>query len=61
MVHGTGRVDFSFEGARDVGKLRASQDVEVVVGGVAAGVTFGADGGAEDDEVFGDALVMLAH
>ena len=57
MVHGAGRVDLGLELARDVGQLGAGQDVEVVVGGVAAGVAFGADGGAEDDEVFGYAWV----
>lgn len=43
-----------------VGDLRAGEDVEVVVGGVAAGVAFGADGGAEDDEIFGDACFAIA-
>ena len=57
VVHGAGRVDLGLELAGDVGQLGAGQDVEVVVGGVAAGVAFGADGGAENDEVFGDALV----
>lgn len=57
VVHGAGRVDFGLELAGDVGELCAGQDVEVVVGGVAAGVAFGADGGAEDDEVFGYAWV----
>lgn len=33
------------------------QDVEVVVGGVAASVALGADSGAEDDEVLGDTWV----
>ena len=59
MVHRAGRVDFGFEGAGDVSELRAGQDVEVVVGGVAAGVAFGADGGAEDDKVFGYAWEAL--
>ena len=57
MVHGAGRVDLGLELAGDVSQLGAGQDVKVVVGGVAAGVAFGADGGAEDDKVFGDALV----
>ena len=55
VVHGAGRVDLGLELAGHVGQLGAGQDVEVVVGGVAAGVAFGADGSAEDDEVFGDA------
>ena len=55
MVHGAGRIDFRLELAGDVGQLGAGQDVEVVVGGVAAGVAFGADGCAENDEIFGDA------
>ena len=45
-MDGSGRVDFRFEGAGQVGRLRALDDVEVVVGGVAAGVAFGADGAA---------------
>jgi hypothetical protein len=48
VVHRAGRVDFRLEGAGHVGELRAGQDVEVVVGCVAAGVAFGADGCAED-------------
>ena len=55
VVHGAGRVDLGLELAGDVGQLGAGQDVEVVVGGVAAGVALGADGGAEDDQVLGDA------
>lgn len=55
VVHAAGRVDLGRELAGHVGQLRAGQDVEVVVGRVAAGVAFGADGGAEDDEVFCDA------
>jgi hypothetical protein len=57
VVHGAGRVDFGLELAGDVGELSSGQDVEVVIGGVATGVAFGADGGAEDDEVFGYAWV----
>ena len=53
-MHGTGRVGLGFVGPRDVGELGAVQDVEVVVRGVAAGVTLGSDGGAEDDQVLGD-------
>ena len=46
VVDGAGRVGFRFEGAWQVGGLRALDDVEVVVSGVTAGMTFGADGGA---------------
>jgi hypothetical protein len=53
MVHRAGGVDFGLEVAGGVGELGPRQDVEVVVGRVAAGVAFGSDGGAEDDEVFG--------
>ena len=49
VVHGACRVDFGLEVAGRVGELSAGQDVEVVIGGVAAGVAFGANGGAEDD------------
>lgn len=54
MVHRALRVDLGLVGSGDVGELGALEDVEVVVGGVTAGVTFGADGGAEDDQVFSD-------
>ena len=43
------------------GPLLADEDVEVVVGGVHACVALGADGGAEDDEVLGDAGVDNVH
>ncbi|KAK1247878.1 hypothetical protein MKX07_000766 [Trichoderma sp. CBMAI-0711] len=46
VVHAAGRVDLWLVLAGDVGELRAGEDVEVVVGGVAAGVAFCADGGA---------------
>jgi hypothetical protein len=39
-------VDFGFVFAGDVGELGALEDVEVVVCGVAAGVSFGADCGS---------------
>ena len=45
VVHATGGVDLGLELAGDVGQLGALEDVEVVVGGVAAGVTLGANGG----------------
>ena len=48
-------IDLGLVGTGDVGELGAVEDVEVVVGGVAAGVAFGADGCAENDEIFGDA------
>lgn len=54
MVHAALRVDLGLVGSGDVGELGALEDVEVVVGGVTAGVAFGADGGAKDDQVFGD-------
>ena len=43
MVHGSLRVDFRFISARGVSELRAGDDVEVVVGGVPACVTFCTD------------------
>lgn len=46
MVNAALGVDFWIIGAGSVGELRADEDVEVVVGGVAACVTFCADGGA---------------
>jgi hypothetical protein len=60
VVHGTGGVDFRLEVAGIVGELCAGEDVKVVVGSVSAGVAFGADGGTEDDEVFGYAWGGLA-
>lgn len=53
-MHAAGGVDLGLELAGDIGELGTLEDVEVVVGGVTAGVAFGADGGAKDDQVFGD-------
>lgn len=61
VVHAAGRVDFRLVLAGHVGHLRAGQDVEVVVGGVAAAVAFCADGGAEDDEIFSYTYKVLAN
>lgn len=52
MVHGSLRVDFGLERARGEGELGSLDDVEVIVGCVAACVAFGSDGCAEDYEVF---------
>jgi hypothetical protein len=46
MVHTTLRVDFWLIGSRSIGELSASQDVEVVIGGMTACVAFGAHRGA---------------
>ena len=46
VVHASGRVDLRLELAGDVGELGALEDVEVVIGGVAASVALGSDGGA---------------
>lgn len=51
MVHVTRQVHFPREGASLVRRLLAREDVEVVVGGVAARVALGAYGRAEDDQV----------
>ena len=59
VVDGAGGVDFGLEVAGRVSELRAGEDVEVVVCRVAAGVAFGSDGCAEDDEVFGYACRLL--
>lgn len=58
VVHAARRVDFGLVLAGHVGHLRAGEDVEVVVGGVPAAVAFCADGGAEDDEIFGYAYIQ---
>lgn len=52
MVHGALRVDFRLKGAGSESKLRASDDVEVVVCCVSACVAFSPDSCAEDDYVF---------
>lgn len=44
-MHATGGVDLGLELAGNIGELGTLEDVEVVVGGVAAGVALGADGG----------------
>lgn len=54
VVHGAGRVDLGLVLAGHVGQLGTGQDVEVIVGGVTAGVALGSDGGSEDDQVLGD-------
>lgn len=56
VVDGAWRVHLGRVLAGDVGELGARQDVEIVVGRVTAGVALGADGCAEDDEVFGYAF-----
>ena len=61
VVHGTCRVDLGLESAGHVSQLRAGQDVEVIVGSVAAGVAFSADGCAEDDEIFSNAWEKCQH
>lgn len=48
-MHTAGRVDLRLELSGGVGELGALKDVEVVVGGVAAGVAFGSDSGACED------------
>lgn len=58
MVDAALGIDLWLVGPGGVGELGAEEDVEVVVGGVAAGVALGADRGAEDDEVLGDAWVF---
>ena len=56
-VHGAGRVDVGLEVARLVVPLLAREDVEVIVGRVAARVALRADRRPEDDQVLGDAWV----
>jgi hypothetical protein len=52
VVHATGRVDFRLELAGNVGQLGTLEDVEVVVGGMAAGVALGTDGGSWERRMF---------
>lgn len=51
VVHVTGVINLPGKCAGGVGGLTAGKDVEVVVCGVSAGVAFGADGCAKDDDV----------
>ena len=46
VVNATSRVDLGGVLARDVSQLSSGEDVEVVVGGVATGVTLGTNGSA---------------
>lgn len=46
MVNTAGRVDLGLVGTGDVGELGALEDVEVIVCGVASGVSFSADSSA---------------
>jgi hypothetical protein len=52
VVHATGRVDFRLELAGNVGQLGTLEDVEVVIGGMAAGVALGTDGGSWERRMF---------
>ena len=61
MVDLAGAVDLHLQLGRVERPLLADEDVEVVVGGVHAGVALRAHGGAEDDEVLGDARVDDVH
>lgn len=54
VVHVSGVINLPGKCAGGVGGLTTGKDVEVVVCGVSAGVAFGADGCAKDDDVFGD-------
>ena len=49
MMHRALGIDLCFEAAGAESQLSALDDVEVVVGGVSAGVAFGANGCAEYD------------
>lgn len=61
VVDGASRVDLGLVLAGDVGQLSASEDVEVIISGVTAGVALGSDGSAEDDQVFGDTGMDDVH
>jgi hypothetical protein len=50
VVHASLRVHLGFVRAGDVGELGALENVEIVVGGVTASVSFGADGGSCGEE-----------
>lgn len=59
MVDRASRVDLRQILARRVRPLLAGQNVEVVIGCVAAGMAFRANGGTKDDEVFRYTLNVL--
>ena len=61
MVHAAGAVPLHMELPGAEGPLLADEDVEVVVGGVQAGVALCAERGAKDDEVLGDGGVDDVH
>lgn len=45
VVHATGGIDLRFEFTGHVGQLSSLKDIEIIVGGVATAVAFGANGG----------------
>lgn len=59
VVHASRRVDLGLVLARHVGHLGAGEDVEVVVGGVAAAVAFCSDGGAWRETVNGISFFLF--
>lgn len=59
-MHATGRIHLGLVAARSVGKLRAREDVEVVVGRVSTSVALSSDRRAEDDEILGDACGSIS-
>jgi len=60
-MYGAFGVDLGLQATGQEGGLGALEDVEVVVGGMAAGVALGADGGAEEDEILGDGGMQDVH
>lgn len=54
-------VDLGEQATGQKGGLGALEDVEVVVGGMAAGVALGADGSAEEDQILGDRGMQDVH
>jgi hypothetical protein len=58
VVHAARTVYLGLVLPGNVGVLLPGQDVKVVVGRVPPRVALGADGGAEDDEVLGDAYMV---
>lgn len=61
MVYVSGVINLPDECPGGIGGLTTGEDVKVVVCGVSAGVAFGADGCAKDDDVFGDTGVQKEH
>ena len=60
-MHTPSRVPFHLQIRRVESPLFANQDIEVIISGMNTTVTFSANGGTEDDQVFGDTGMNDVH